>query len=558
MFLFLGGMFMNYQELAELLFPHVDKTPEYYEKMFPLRDLKEGAIVTRFAPSPTGFMHLGNLYGAFINSCFAKDDGVFYLRIEDTDSKREVEGAKEAILNALDYFQIDYSEGFQKGGSYGPYLQSERKEIYQTFAKDLVRRGLAYPCFCSSEKLEEIRKGQEYNKERLGYYGEYAMCRDLSMEEIKTHLEQGDPYVLRLHSQGDFTKTFVFHDCIKGKIVLPENDTDVVLLKQDGIPTYHFAHAVDDSLMHTTHVIRGDEWLSSVPLHLELFQAIGKVAPKYAHIAPLTKKENGNTRKLSKRKDPEAAVSYYREMGIPPEAVRLYMATLANTNFEEWYLANPDQNEKDFSFSFDHMPIGGTLVDMEKLHNISKTYLSTCSAEDIFTRSLTYFKEYDPLFAKTLEANKERVIAFLDIERHNERPRKDIISYKDVKYQSSYMIPTLFFQDEEETYQEVEKKEYDLSLLEEYLNVYSREDDDQEWYERMKSFAISHGYAGSTKEYKQNPDAFKGHIGDICETLRRAVTGRTRTPSLCQILKIMNQDEIKKRIRFFANWLEKK
>ncbi len=548
---------MDYHALAKLLFPNVDKTPEYYEKRYPNRELKEGAMVVRYAPSPTGFMHLGNLYGAFINEHLAsQSDGIFYLRIEDTDKKREVEGAKDVILNSLAYFGIQYQEGYQKGGSYGPYVQSERKEIYQTYAKALVEEGRAYPCFCTAERLEEIRKGQEYNKERLGYYGEYAMCRDLTLEEIQKKIEEGVPYVVRLRSNGDWNRTFVFHDEIKGDVVLPENDTDVILLKQDGIPTYHFAHAVDDHLMHTTHVIRGDEWLPSVPLHLELFRVIGAEAPKYAHIAPLTKKENGNTRKLSKRKDQEASLAYYQEAGIPYEAVRLYLATLANTNFEEWYLANPSQNEREFAFSFDKMPIGGTLVDTEKLNNISKTFFSRQTAAFIYENALVYFEKYDPVFADLMKKEKDRLLAFLNIERNQERPRKDIASYKDVKEQSAYIYPELFFQDAKVTYQELEQIPYDLELVRDYLEFYQESDNDEEWYQHMKEFASTHGYASSNKEYKQNKDAYKGQIGDICESIRHIMTGRMRTPSLCKVLGLLGKAELTKRLEFFETWLQ--
>lgn len=544
---------MNH-ELAELLFPNIKKTREEVEAKFPDRNLKEGAMVTRFGPSPTGFLHIGNLYGAFIDSVMAhQTGGVMYLRLEDTDSKRQVEGASDLILNSLKHFHIAYDEGYGKEGFYGPYVQSERKEIYQVFAKALVEEGKAYPCFMKEEELQEIREGQELRKEITGIYKHYAVDRDLSLEEVKEHLEKKDEYVIRIKSPGDMDKQIILHDLIKGDILLPENIIDEVILKKDGIPTYHFAHVVDDHLMKTTHVIRGDEWVSSYPKHLQLFQLLGWKSPKYAHHAALTKKEDGKVRKLSKRKDPEFSVSYYQEAGIPAEALRLYLATLTNTNFEEWYLQNKDKTIADFTFSYKKMPVGGTLFDMEKLNNICRTYFSRLKAEKLYEDVLLYNEEYDKEYAGIMKKNKERLVSFLNIERDAKRPRKDIATLKDLKEESSYMIDEFFFQNAENTYKIAEEKNYDIELLKKYSEEFSESDSYEEWYERVKRFAQDNGYASEVKMYKENPENYKGHVGDICEMIRFCLTGRTKTPDLYQILSILGKENFKKRVIFFEN-----
>ena len=545
------------KELAELLFPNIKITVDEIEAKYPARDLKEGAYVTRFAPSPTGFLHVGGLYGSFLDSMLAKQTGgIFYIRVEDTDSKREKEGAFDAILDGLKAYDIIYDEGPDKGGNYGPYVQSERAEIYQAYAKKLVSEGKAYPCFMSEEEISEIREGQELRKEMIGIYGHYAVDRNLSLEEVKEHLKNHDPYVIRMKSPGDMHKEIVLHDLIKGDITLPENVIDEVLLKKDGIPTYHFAHVVDDHLMRTTHVIRGDEWIPSFPKHLQLNQLLGFKPCKYAHIAPLTKKEDGKIRKLSKRKDPEFSVGYYQEAWIPVEGVRLYLATLANTNFEEWYLQNKDKTISDFTFSFKKMPTGGTLFDMEKLNNICRTYFSRLSAVDLYQESLGYYEKYGPSFAAIMKKEKDRLIAFLDIERNGKRPRKDIATYQDVKKESFYMFDELFYK-EENPYQKINMAEVDLPLLEEYMKSFSVEDTQEEWYEKIKRLAEEKGYAPTVKMYKESPEQYKGHVGDICEMLRHAVTGKMQTPNLYNILNILGVSGIEKRIEFFKEQREK-
>ena len=391
-------------ELAELIFPNIKHDREYYEKMYPERNLPEGAMVTRFGPSPTGFVHMGSLLVAFIDAIYAKQSqGKFFLRIEDTDQKRSVENGIEGIFNDLKAFDIIPDESPLAGGEYGPYIQSERNEIYQTYVKDLIVQGYAYPCFMKEEEIASIREEQEINKTKLGIYGHYAVDRDLDLEEVKSRIAAGEEYVLRLKSPGNANNTVELVDCIKGKMKFPEHDMDTVLLKKDGTPTYHFAHAIDDHLMHTTHVIRGDEWVSSVPLHIQLFQILGFKQPEYAHIAPVTKKEEGTIRKLSKRKDPEAKVSYYEEVGLPIEAVKLYLATILNSNFEEWYLNNTDKKIEDFTFTFDKMAIGGTLIDLDKLNNISKTYFSRKSGEEVYEETLKYTEKFDQEYNQLLK-----------------------------------------------------------------------------------------------------------------------------------------------------------
>jgi glutamyl-tRNA synthetase len=536
---------MNYEELAQLLFPNIDKDINYYEVMYPKRDVD---MVTRFAPSPTGFVHMGNLYVSFLDRLYTdQSNGMFFVRIEDTDDKREVENGVENIFEALEYFDIKIDESIRHGGNYGPYLQSERKEIYQTYVKDLVRRGLVYPCFCTSEELDEIRKEQELKKLKIGYYGEYAKCKNLTLKQIKENINNNIPYVIRLKCSITDEK-IECKDLIKGSIIFPKNDIDIVLLKSDGMPTYHFAHAVDDHLMRTTHVIRGDDWLSSLPIHLQLFDVLGFNAPKYAHISPLTKKDGESTRKLSKRKDPEAAISYYQELGIPTESLRLYFATITNSDFENWY-NNTKGNIKDFKFVFNKMPVGGTLFDIEKLLNISRTYFSTLPATDIYNNSLEYYKVYDMDFYNILLNNKDYAIKVLNIEKNRTRPRKDIACYKDIKDEISYMFNDLFYNSVV-----YENKEIDTTILDEYINNYFNIDDTEEqWYNRVKSLAVKFNYSEDVKSYKEAPEAFKGHVGDICEMIRQVITGRTKSPNLYEIQQILGIEEIKKRIENYKN-----
>lgn len=537
--------------LAELLFPDVAKTPEDYEAMYPERDLPEGARVTRFAPSPTGFLHIGGLFAALIAKLTADTTGgAFFLRIEDTDKKREIEDGVSAILDGLNAFGIDVTEGVTgkdtEAGAYGPYQQSKRKDIYHCFAKQLVQNGMAYPCFCTAEELEELRAAQEKEGVNPGYYGKYAKWRDQPLETVEAELQKGTPYVLRFRSPGDPEKKVVFDDFIKGKIEMPENDIDIVLLKTDGIPTYHFAHCVDDHLMRTTHVVRGDEWISSVPTHIQLFKACGFRVPKFAHIAPIMKLDEGNKRKLSKRKDPEAAVSYYVEEGYPKESVLEYLLTLANSNFEDWRRANKTAPLSDFPFNLKKMSVSGALFDLAKLNDVSKNVISLMEADTVYNYTLQWAAENNQPFHDLLAANEDKAKAFLAIGRGGKKPRKDIGKWSEVPDYLSYLF--------DETYQ----SDYALpenisagdavSILESYAPIYDETDDNNTWFEKVKSLCEPLGFTPNVKEYKENPDAFKGHVGDVSTVIRIATTGRTNTPDLCTILQILGKDTVLARL----------
>lgn len=541
---------MNYKELAELLYPEVTTTIEDLEKMYPERNLPEGAEVCRFAPSPTGRMHMGNMYAAFIPEVFAhQSKGVFILRIEDTDEKRSIENGIEHIVNDLGEFNYIIDESPVTGGNYGPYKQRDRLNIYHTVAKYLVSIGRAYPCFCTEEELTEMRTHQEEIKDRIGYYGHYAKCRDLSMEEIKKHLENKDKWVLRLKSMGDFNKKVEFNDLIKGKLELPENDIDQVLIKSDGVPPYAFAHVCDDHYMRVTTVTRDDSYISSLTYHLEIWDASGFKAPKFAHLLPLNKKDGDKVRKISKRKDPEAAVAFYHERGIPVEAIKLYFATLVNSNFEEWFMANPDKTYKDFKFTFDKMSTSGSLYDLEKLINISKNYISRLKAEEVFNLVDAWSRTYDKEFNELINKYKDYTINVLNIEREVERPRKDIESFSAVKREIGYMYDELFF-NEEKTFER--KDYYSKELLEYYIdNVYDEADDKQTWFNKIKEMCPKFGFASETKEYKKNPENYKGSVAHACEVIRVSVTNRTMTPDLYEILKLLGKDRIKERISKF-------
>ena len=542
-------------ELAELLFPNITKTREDYEKMYPERDLPEGAMVTRYGPSPTGSVHLGNLLSAFADMVYAKQtNGSFYLRIEDTDQKRMIDGGIENITSVLHDFDILPNEGYSFDGNYGPYQQSKRTEIYQTYIKDLIKQGLAYPCFMTEEEQNNIKEEQSINKVKIGIYGMYAVDRDLSLEEVKEKLANGEEYVIRLKSPGNANKQIEVVDCIKGKMKFPEHDIDTVVLKKDGTPTYHFAHAIDDHLMHTTHVIRGDEWVSSLPLHIQLFEVLGFKPVKYAHIAPITIKdqETGNIRKISKRKDPWFGVKYYDENGIPIEALHLYLATITNTNFEEWYLNNTDKDISEFEFSFDKQAIGGTSFDEAKLVNLCKTYFSRKSGEEVYNETYCWALKHDEEYAKLLEENKDFMIQFFNIEKDGPRPRKDIAKYSDVKEEFSYAIDSIF---KKENYSKYDgDKTYDVELIKEYVEQIDLSVTNEEWFNKTKEFAIEHGYAGSPKEYKKAPEEYKGHVGDICEALRVMITGRTKSPDLFSIMKILGKDRINNRIEQYKEY----
>ena len=539
------------KELSELLFPNIKNDINYYLEMYPKRNIRDKAIVTRFAPSPTGFIHIGSLYTAFICNQFAKEtDGVYFLRIEDTDQKRKIDDGINLMLKDLQKFNINFDEGPDIGGIYGPYIQSERKEIYQTFAKDLISKGLAYPCFMSEEEIKEIREKQSANKERIGIYGKYAKDRGLSYDEVKNRIDKGMPYIIRLRSTGDESKKIAYHDLIKGNIEFPENDMDIVLIKSDGLPTYHFAHVIDDYLMGTTHVIRGEEWLSSVPVHLELFKVLNFKTPKYGHLSPLTKKDGNSVRKLSKRYDKECAMKYYEELGIPSEALSIYFATLINANFEPWYMQNKDCKVEDYKFEFSKMKSGGTLFDLEKLKSICKLYFSRKTAESLYNEMLEYTESYDKEFYDILLDNEEYAIKVFNIERNKAKPRKDIAAYSDVRKETAYMFNNLFMYDKDMDY-----SKYNKEVLINYIdNIYNINDSHDEWYEKLSDYAFSIGYAKNSKEYSLNPTEYKGHLGTFCEILRVVLTGRLQTPDLYEIMSVLGLEEIKKRIKNFATF----
>lgn len=543
---------MDYKELAEAIFPDT-KSISYYEEKYPERKLKEGAMVTRYAPSPTGFVHLGNLFTALLGKKMASQtDGVFFLRIEDTDQKREIEGGVQSILQALQDFEIQPDEAMvsatQEKGNYGPYQQSKRKDIYRAYAKWLLQQGKAYPCFCTQEELEQMRQKQEEAKIRPGYYGVWAKCRNHSVLEMMEKIQKGIPYVIRLKSPGREDKKIKHHDVIKGNVDFPENDQDIVIIKSDGLPTYHFAHAVDDHLMRTTHVIRGDEWLSSVPLHLQLFQMLGFKPPKYAHIAPIMKNEEGNKRKLSKRKDPEAAVSYYAEQGIPEEAVKEYLFNIANSNFEGWRKANPNDSLDQFTLALNKMGVSGALFDMVKLYDISKTVISKYTAQEVYDKVFNWAKKYDIELVDLLQKDKQYSLRVLGIERGNQKPRKDIAKWSDVKQEISYLFDCFMKQKQEYPFQKIADKTKIQLVLTTYLEkYYNHADDKQTWFNKIRDLADELGYAREVKEYKQAPEAYPGHVGDISTVLRVALTGRTNTPDLYEIMQVLGKDQIEQR-----------
>ena len=545
---------MDYKDLANLIFPDA-KEISYYEEKYPERDLPEGAIVTRYAPSPTGFMHIGGLYQALIAIKVAKQtNGVFFLRVEDTDQKREVENGVKEIVTSLKDFGLEADEGMisdkEGKGNYGPYKQSQRKEIYQAYAKYLIEQGKAYPCFCTPEDVEEIRAKQEAAKIRPGYYGVWAKCRTVTVEDAIKRIQNGENYIIRFKSPGREDRKIQHHDVIKGKVDFPENDQDIVIIKADGLPTYHFAHAVDDHLMHTTHVIRGDEWLSSVPLHLQLFHELGFKAPKYAHIAPIMKNDNGNKRKLSKRKDAEAAVSYYAEEGIPAEAVKEYLMNIANSTFENWRRANPDKSMDEFQLQLNKMSVSGALFDMVKLLDVSKTVISKMSAEEVYENALNWASKYDQELAEILK-DKEYALKVFGIERGNKKPRKDISKWSDVKENVEYMYNELFDKNEEEyPFQVINDKESIKKILKLYVEKYYDENDDkQTWFDKIKELAGEMGYAKEVKEFKANPGMYTAHVGDVSTVLRVALTKRTNTPDLYEIMQVLGKEEIERRLR---------
>ena len=541
---------MDYQALAELLFPNVTETPESLEERFPLRQLPEGAVVTRMAPSPTGFVHLGNLVQGLTSERMAhQSGGVLFLRVEDTDAKREVPGAVEVLIDTLKHYGIQFDEGATHDGDnglYGPYRQRQRADIYHVYAKKLVSEGQAYPCFCTEEQLAAMRETQEANKENTGYYGKYAMWRDRSLEEIQAELNAGNPWVLRFRSTGSIENQFKFDDLVKGKLTITENDVDHVLLKSDGIPTYHFAHAVDDHLMRTTHVVRGDEWLPTLPFHIQLFKALGFKLPKYVHIGPLMKMDGTSKRKLSKRKDPELALTYYKAEGFPVEAVYEYILTILNSNFEDWRRANPDAPADTFKFSPKKLNPAGSLFDYAKLTDVSKNVISRMDAAKVCELLTEWAKEFDPDFGEKLAADPALATAVLAIGRGGKKPRKDLAVWKDAK---PYMG---FFYDEyleAPVFDEKFEKSVVLDALTRFLEKFDINDDATVWFNKVKEITEEMGFTSDMKAYKADPTAFPGTVADISTFIRQATTGKTNSPDLFTVMQILGYDRTVARIR---------
>lgn len=546
---------MNNKDLANLIFPDIDKDINYYLEKYSSRDLKEGEKVTRFAPSPTGFIHLGGFYQAIIDFVMAKNsNGIFYLRNEDTDTKREVKEATKLIMDTLNHYNIvpdEYEFDGKVVGNYGPYVQSERKEIYHAFIKHLIEIGRAYPCFCSKEDLEELRQRQEGRKFRTGYYGKWAKCRILPVEEQIKRINEGQSYVIRFKSNGNFDHKFKFEDQVKGKLELPENDEDFVIMKSnDKLPTYHFAHIVDDTLMHTTHVVRGEEWLSSLPKHLELFRAFDFKAPKYVHTPLLIKKEGNSVRKISKRKDPEASMTYYKEKGYPTLAVIEALMTIINSNYEAWHDANPDKKFYEFEYSPKKMSSSGAFFDLDKLDNISRNVISKMKASEVYDELLAWALEYDLEFAEILKNKKEYSINLFNVEREQKKPRKDFVYYSDVKNQVWYMYNEYFDNyDKEYDFKNITDKEEIKKICNTYIEKYYDINDDKDtWFNKVKLLCDELGYASDMKAYKENPDNFKGNVADVSTVIRVAVTTRSMTPDLYEILRLLKTEEIKRRI----------
>ena len=542
---------MENTKLAELLFPHIDKDPSYYEALYPPRGLKEGANVTRIGPSPTGFVHLGNLYNAIVGERLAhQSGGTFYLRVEDTDAKREVEGAVELVLSSMRYFGITFDEGAVidgDHGSYGPYRQRQRKEIYQCFAKQLVQRGLAYPCFCSEEQLADMREKQISKKLNFGYYDEWAVCRDLPYEEIEKRVKNGEAYVLRFRSSGNIENTVEVFDGIRGTLKLQENYQDFVLLKSDGIPTYHFAHVIDDHLMRTTHVARGEEWLSTLPIHVQLIDTFGWERPVYCHTPVLMKMDGETKRKLSKRKDPELGLDYYRKEGYDPAAIWEYLMTVLNSNFEEWRTEHPDVPIGAFPFRLDKMSNSGALFDMMKFEDISREVLLRTPAKEIYQKMAAWLKDYDPEFYPVFTKDPEFSTQAIDVGRSGDRPRKDLVNWKQAKEFLS------FYYDETFRYESPFPENVDATdrkkIAKRYLDTLDFADDKDTWWQKVKDIAEDMGYALQPKKYKKNPELYKGSITDVSNVIRIALTGRANSPDIYEISRVLGEERASARVQ---------
>ena len=546
---------MTNKDLANIIFPDIDKDIKYYEEKYQPRNLPEGAKVTRFAPSPTGYMHLGGFYQAIIDYVLAKNsNGLFFLRIEDTDTKREVKEAVDLIFESLNHYDIKPDEFEYNGeinGNYGPYFQSERKEIYHAFIKHLIEIGRAYPCFCTKEDLDELRKHQEERKFRTGYYGRYAKCRILPIDKQIEKIKNGEEFVIRFKSEGNFDLKFKTDDLVKGTLELSQNDEDFVIMKSsDKLPTYHFAHIVDDYLMKTTHVVRGEEWLSSLPKHLELFRAFGFKAPKYVHTPLLVKKDGNSIRKISKRKDPEASMSYYKDKGYPTEAVVEALMTIINSNYEEWHTQNPDKKFYEFQYSPKKMSSSGAFFDLDKLDNISRNVISKMTKDEVYDNLYKWADEYNKEFADLISRDIDYTKSILNIEREQKKPRKDYVYYSDIENQIWYMFPELFDKHEKNyewgTVNNIDEIKNIVSTY--FEKYYNNQDDKETWFNKVKELCDELGYASDMKAYKENPDNYNGNVADVSTAIRVAVTTKSMTPDLYEILRLLPKEEITKRI----------
>lgn len=543
---------MDYKQLAERLFPDVTTTVDDLEARYPARDLAEGARVTRLGPSPTGFIHIGNLYGALIDERLAhQSGGRFLLRIEDTDDKRKVEGAEALIIRAMEYFGIHFDEGVTLSGDkgdYGPYHQSERVEIYQAVAKHLVAQGKAYPSFATEEDLAKIREAQEAQKLNTGYYGKWATDRNLTLEEIEEKLAAGEEWTLRLRADGNPEETRAIPDGIRGHVTIHPNDQDFVLLKTNGVPTYHFAHVCDDHFMRVTHVVRGEEWLATLPFHIELFETLGWEHPVYCHTAHLMKiDEAGTRRKLSKRKDPEMALSFYEEKGFFPEAVREYIMILLNSDYEEWRLANPDTPLEDFPVHLDKMATSGALFDMVKLEDVSKETLVRLDEATIADFVIAWAEKYQPDVARVIAPQRDDFVKLLAIGRDGKKPRKDLMNAEQIVQFTKYFFDAWFTQ--EDALPENIPAEEAAAILEDYLATYDHSDDNETWFGKIRTITEERGYAVRPKDYKKNPDAYKGHVGDVSTVVRLAITGRRNSPDIWAIQQVLGEEKTIARVK---------
>lgn len=549
---------MSFEKLAKLIYPNMDKSPKYYFEKYPKRKLPEGAKVTRYAPSPTGFQHIGSVFSAIIDERLANQSGgIFYIRVEDTDQKREIEGAVEDTIETMHKFGLNCHEGmvsrYESKGDYGPYRQSEREEIYKTFVYDLINKGLAYPCFCTAQELGELREKQIKEKITPGYYGQYAKCRNMPTEEAIRRIESGEEYIIRLKSPGHPEGKVEIHDLIKGIVTFPENIQDIVLIKGDGLPTYHLAHAVDDHLMGTTHVIRGEEWLSSAPIHVQLFQVLGFEIPKYAHTPTIMKIDGDSKRKLSKRKDLEAAVSYYHEMGYPVESVTEYLLNIINSDFEQWRVDNPHENSTNFKVELEKMSKSGALFDLVKLNDVSKEVIARMKAEVVYNNYICWAKKYDNEMYSLVTSHEALSKAIFNIDKEGLNPRKDFAKWCEVREKIFYFFDELFNREEKEAIELPSKMNLEEAkrIVETYSKEYNFNSNKELWFEELKVIGRTLGYTANRKEFKANPENFKGMIADVAATIRTALTHRVNAPDLYTVMKIMGEAKVRGRFNKF-------